>query len=137
MTKAAEAKVGTVDLAALDVAEKAEEGAELSLVHPVSGEEIGVFLRLAGQDSATYVKAVRSVAAKRVMRKRMPPTSEELAQEAREILARVTLDWRGVKVDGQTLPYSRENALALYRRFSWIQEQAEGFVHDRGNYLQD
>lgn len=135
MSKDAEA---IVDLAAWDTAEKAEEGAELSLLHPVTGEELGVHIRLAGRDSSAYIKAQRSLLEKRANKyRRKGPSPEDLEKDSRELAARVTLGWSGVVVEGESLPCTRENALALYTRFPWIREQADAFVHDRENYFRD
>ena len=41
-----------LDLASLDSAAKADDGADLEVLHPVSGEKLGVVIRLAGADSA-------------------------------------------------------------------------------------
>ena len=138
MTKAAEAKVGMFDLANLDTTKTAEEGAELSLIHPSTGEDMGIFLRLAGVDSPTYTRAMRASAdrlAKAFIRNKF--SSEENEREYLDLLARVTLAWRGVIIDGQTVPCTRENALALYRRFKWIGDQVKEFIADRSNYLRD
>jgi hypothetical protein len=126
------------DLSTLDIAAKAEEGAELSLVHPVTGEELGVYLRIAGKDSEIHLRAIRQLADKRSKKHlRNKLTAEDVERDSMEIRARVTLSWRGVVLDGEELPCNRENALALYRRFPWIVEQVDEFVYDRGNYLRD
>ncbi|WP_459577891.1 hypothetical protein, partial [Bilophila wadsworthia] len=42
----------TFDFTTRDVAKKAEEGAELEVLDPVTNEPVGVFITLAGADSA-------------------------------------------------------------------------------------
>jgi hypothetical protein len=53
------------DLASLDSAAKAEDGAELEVLHPISGEKLGIAIRLAGTDSAVHRKATTAIAAAR------------------------------------------------------------------------
>jgi hypothetical protein len=44
----------TFDLATLDTAKVAEEGAELRVAHPTTGEELGIQITLIGTDSKTF-----------------------------------------------------------------------------------
>ena len=128
----------TVDLASLDVISAAEKGAVMHLTHPVTGVELGSSMRLAGVDSEIYQKAQRATVNKRVNKRRsLQLTQEELEEENYTHLARITLGWDNIVLEGEQLLFSFENARMLYRRFPWIREQVDRFVHDRGNYLQD
>ena len=62
---------------------------------------------------------------------------DKLREESIEILAACTLSWKGVIVEGKSLPCTRENAVMLYTRFPWLKEQAEAFVADRASYFRD
>ena len=138
MKNTPEKKSKPVDLSTLDVSAIAEQGAILNVTHPVSGQNLGVSIRLAGADSEIYRKAMRAAAARRInSRRRSALTPEEMEQEALELLAKATLGWEGVVLDGETLPFSPENARRLYGRFPWIKEQVDLFIVDRGNFLQD
>ena len=131
-------KNSPVDLAALDVTSAAEKGAVLQLTHPVSGVELDISIRLAGMDSEQYQKAQRAAVNKRVnKRRRTPLDPEELAEESYTLLAKVTLGWEGIVLDGELIPFSQENARMIYKRFPWIREQVDQFTTDRGNFLQD
>lgn len=72
MTKATEsAAVETAlatpfDFTTRDVAKKAEEGAELEVLDPVTNEPVGVFITLAGADSAIHRKATATIAKRRL-----------------------------------------------------------------------
>ena len=128
----------TVDLASLDVISAAEKGAVMPLCHPVTGVELGMSIRLAGADSEIYRKAQRAAVNKRVNKRRnLQLSQEEMEEESLTLLVKITLGWDGVLFEGELLPYGQENARMLYRRFPWIREQVDRFVHDRGNYLQD
>ena len=126
------------DLASLDSAAKAEDGAELEVLHPISGEKLGIAIRLAGTDSAVHRKATTAIASRRTKGGfRRNINLDDLQAESIEILARCTLGWSGVVLDGKDVPPSKEAAAALYTRFPWLREQVETFISDRANYLQD
>lgn len=129
------------DLACLDTAALCEQGAELELTHPATGEPLGVYLTLAGVDSKAWRKATAALAEKRLGR-RGKVSAEEMQAAGLEILARCTLAWRSginsiVRIDGEEMPCTPENARELYERFPWIFEQADRFASDRGSYLRD
>ena len=126
------------DLASLDSAAKAEDGAELEVLHPISGEKLGIAIRLAGTDSAVHRKATTAIASRRTKGGfRRNINLDDLQAESIEILARCTLSWSGVVLDGKDVPPRKEAAAALYTRFPWLREQVETFISDRANYLQD
>ncbi|WP_417292939.1 hypothetical protein [Desulfovibrio porci] len=127
-------KSAVIDLASLDTAALCDQGAELELNNPATGEPLGVYLTLAGVDSKTFRNALGAVAGKRAKR-RGSPTIEEIRAEDVELAARCTLAWRNVVVDGQELPCTLDNARQVYRRFPWMREQASNFAGDRGSYL--
>ncbi len=127
-----------VNLSALDSAARADEGAELHVLHPATGEDLGIVIRLAGTDSAAYRRALSAAANRRPQAGRKKATLEELQAENIEIMAACTLDWSGVSLDGQSmLPFTRKDAVTLYTRFPWIREQADAFMAERAHYLQD
>ncbi len=109
-------KSAVIDLASLDTAALCEQGAELELTGPGTGEPLGVYLTLAGMDSKVWRRAANALAEKRT-RQRHRVTADEVRTGTIEILARCTLGWRHVVVDGQELPCNVENARELYSRF--------------------
>lgn len=140
--------ISLLDLAALDLSNKSSQSATLQLEHPVTGEELTIVspttgeetpvtITLVGMDSETYRHAQNAVANRRINGRRKKISVEELNRESIEILARCTLGWQGIVVDGQELAPDVENAVKLYTRFPWIKEQADAFASDRANYLQD
>lgn len=123
-----------IDLAVLDTQELAEEGVEFELAHPVSGEPLGVFIKMAGADSRCYRRALADAADQRKSRRTTPAL---LRQEGIGITARCTLAWRNVALDGADLPCDYDNARKLYSRFDWIREQADAAMHDRANFIRN
>lgn len=129
------------DFATRDVAAKAEQGAELEVLDPVTNEPVGVYITLAGADSAVHRKALTAASKRRLngqkgfRNKGWDP--EKMQEESIEIFATCTLSWKGVIVDGAPLPCSRAAAIKMYTRFPWLREQVEAFISDRSEYLQD
>ncbi|MBF0375535.1 MAG: hypothetical protein HQL38_18530 [Alphaproteobacteria bacterium] len=131
-----------IDLASLDTAACANRGAAMTLLHPATRQPLldsegqAVAITLAGQDSEAWRKAQRIVSNRRLAaRGKAKLTAEELEVEALEMLARCTLAWTGVVIDGKALDCTPANARHLYERLPWVREQADDFVADRANYL--
>ena len=129
------------DFASRDVAAKAEEGAELEVLDPITNEPVGVYITLAGADSAIHRTATATIAKRRLSNpkgfRNRALDPEKFEAEGIEVLAACTLGWRGVIVEGAPLPCGRDNAVRLYTRFPWLREQVDQFVSDRSAYLQD
>ena len=127
-----------LDLASLGSAAKADDGADLEVLHPVSGEKLGVVIRLAGADSAVHRKATAAIANRRAKGGfRRTINLDDLQTENIEVLARCTLGWSGAVLDGKALPFSKDAAVTLYTRFPWLREQVETFISARPSFLQD
>ena len=129
------------DFATRDVAAKAEQGAELEVLDPVTGEPVSAYITLAGADSTIHRKAAANISKRRFNSRKGFRSKdfdvEKMEAESIEILAVCTLSWKGVTVDGVPLPCSRDNAIKMYTRFPWLREQVEQFIGDRSAYLQD
>jgi hypothetical protein len=128
-----------VDLADLDTAKGGEEGFELQLLHPTTGDPLTTKITVLGQDSDTYQDAAREQARKRsvAMRKRRnyQPSTEELDSDFIDLAVAATKGWVDMQVDGKDYPFTVANARLLYRRFKWIREQVESAIGDRNNFL--
>lgn len=126
-----------LDLSSLDTVARADAGAVLTLVHPITNENLGITIMLEGMDSATYRRATAAVANRRDKSSFRKLTLEQLREEGIATLAACTRGWQGVRVDGQDIPFTPSAANSLYSRFPWIREQVEAFISDRANYLSD
>lgn len=129
-----------MDLTQLDSVKASNDGADLHVVHPSTGEKLGIVITLAGPDSDVFRKAKRRNTDKRlkaVQKGREKLSSAELEQEATEILAACTLDWSGIQEGKKDLECTPENASDLYTRYPWIREQVDEFIGDRANFIKD
>lgn len=136
-TETATEKVKIVDLAQLDTAALAEEGAVLKLCHPTTGEELDITITLVGMDSSTYRKAEARLTEKYRRQRGKTRGPEDYRRDAAETAAACTVGWQNVQVDGEDVLCTRENSKALYLRFPWMYEQVQAFIGDRQSFLQD
>lgn len=125
------------DLSGLDTEFKAGEGNWCELTHPGTGESLGCKLLLAGADSSVYRKNQNRLGMARAKKPKNIPNLEQLTHDSCELLAKCTLNWENLQMDGEQVPYSFEAAMSVYKRFPWLREQAETYIYDRNNYLQD
>lgn len=133
------------NLASLDTAPVAEAGAVMSVLHPVSGAVIlsngkPVTIILAGEDSERFRRADIANRNRRLARQQQGRPGrvsvQELESDNLEILVAVTIGWSGLSIDDDgELPFSPDNARALYTKLPWLREQAQAFVLDRANFL--
>lgn len=130
------------DLAQFDVTAAANNGATLQLRHPATGKKLEdaegapITITLAGSDSDAYRKAQRQITNRRLAetKKRggLKLTSEELEEEALDILVACTLAWSSnLVIDGEV----PSNARKIYQRLPWAKEQADEFIADRAAFL--
>lgn len=130
-----------MDLASLDTAEAANQGAVLELRGPdgspiLQDDKSPVTITLLGDDSDILTK-VNNRHANQYLRG--GPGGSTITAEmtrANEInkFAAATVGWSGIEVDGEVLKHTDENAKALYRRFGWIRDQVRVFIADRANF---
>lgn len=132
-----------MDLNKLDLQPVSDEGADMHLEHPVTGERLfnddgdAMVIRLIGRDSKRF-RAKNAQIANRKMAKRNNRNSvEELDSDGAELLAACTLGWSGLALNGEPLPFSEQNALKLYTNpgYRWIREQVDTFIADRANFF--
>lgn len=128
-----------MDLAQLDTRKGAEEGFELQLAHPKTGEPLPGKITLLGQDSAVWQDRQAELVQRRVKRlalnKKNSASVAELEADSIELLVAGTVGWTGIALEGAEFPFSAANAQRLYTHYPWIREQAYEAVTDRGNFL--
>ena len=125
-----------IDLATLDTKAAANEGADITLTNPITGEDTDITIRVLGRDSDAF-KRVESEQLKRRLEKTRkakkfsPMSAEEAEEDGFDLLAACTTAWTNVALDGGPLPFSAANALMVYKRFPWIKEQVDQAIGDR------
>lgn len=132
-----------MDLANIDLQSAAEEGIEVRLQHPATGEYLtddngdSLVITVLGKDSATWqsvAKRINTKNANRYKDRKVPNTALESALY--EILAECTVKWsKNVEFAGEPLKCNKDNALMLYEKRNWIAEQLIEAAADRANYF--
>jgi hypothetical protein len=118
---------------------KSDEGAELVVLHPGTGEPTNIVIKLAGHDSAAWRRAQHELAA-RVLKKQASKdgVAEAFAQRegnTAKLLASVTISWENLEEHGESVPFSPANAERIYAAHAWLAEQVDRFVGNRANFF--
>jgi hypothetical protein len=130
-----------MDLSTLDTADVANQGAQLELRGPDGapllqdgGKPITITLLGADSDALTLISTRQT---NRYLKNhgQMRVTAELARANELEYLARATVAWDGIKIDGKTPDCTEAEARALYARFPWITAQARAFIEDRANFM--
>ena len=125
----------TFDLAKLDTAKVAEEGADLRVAHPTTGEDLGITITLIGTDSKTFRDISKSRATASLKKKTREIDLDQNESDAVDLLAKCTKGWSGITENGKEVAFSYDNAVQLYTKYLWLREQIDRFMADRSNFL--
>jgi hypothetical protein len=132
-------------LSMFDTVSACNNGAKIELLKP-NGDGSGIFIFILGRDSdvyKTFEREQRDSMNRKIMlaRKRgqdIRLDSAEMTEEKEiELLARLTTGWENVPAfDGQgLLPFSKDNAIALYTKYPSIRRQMDDASGDMQNFI--
>lgn len=128
--------------ASFDTVAHADQGAQLEIEGPNGVVERNadgtakMIIILQGTDSGAYRAAQNINLNKRLAKRNVKMTAEELEAETINMLAGVTVRWVGFNgMDGQPIPCNRQTATALYTKYPFIRDQADRFINERANFL--
>lgn len=126
------------DLSSFPVSQSSDAGAEVTVRHPTSGDELDIKIRVVGPDSRKAREATRAMTdnlTKEAMEHEATPDDAAYERMAAQHAAALTISWEHVEWDGQPFPFSQENAVKLYTEHRWIREQVEQFAGKRANFF--
>ena len=130
------------DLSALDsIVDAQENGVDIEILHPGTGEPLGMKFHVVGQDSKPFIKARRKVVSARMGKRAISRKDpEKLERDGLETLACCVVSWStggepGIKLDGEVLDCNPENVMKVFERFPFIREQVDEVVGDRAAFL--
>jgi len=109
--------------------------AEIQILHPATGDELGAVATVHGQDSDVFIAETRKEEtryieyARRNRNKPMPP--EQRAAILKAKLVACTASITGLASKGQ--PFT--DVEAVFTRFPWIMDQVAQGIMDRGNFM--
>lgn len=132
-----------MDLAQIDLQAAAEQGIDVRLQHPVTGEYLAddagenLVITVLGKDSATWQNAAKRINTRNSNRyKNRDVPSSALEAALYEILSECTVKWtKNIEFDGEALKCNKENAQMLYEKRNWIAEQLVQAAGDRASYF--
>lgn len=132
-----------MDLANIDLQAAAENGIDVTLQHPVTGEYLSdengdhLVITVLGKDSEVWQNAAKRINTRNANRykgKNVP--SSALENALYEILSECTVVWtKNIEFNGETLKCNKENAQMLYEKRNWIAEQLVEAAGDRASYF--
>lgn len=142
-----EDKKQPLDMSQLDTRAPANEGANIELENPFTGEPLEdddgkpYYIEIFGGDSDKVQEQLRRIADRRLERIQKKRTIETDSTVGRKddinTLALATKSWYIMPVDGETLECNEHTAKRLYsdKRFPWIFEQLEKAIGDRKRFF--
>lgn len=107
-----------------------EEGAEINILNPNTGEKTDVFIKVLGPDSKAWRASMKGAWRKIVASSK----DEDLIEDDIERLASVTIGWRGLTKDGKELEFSKKACKDLYRKSPRVFDQVDRFIGDYKNF---
>lgn len=117
-----------------DLVETQDRGADLTIVHPVTGEPMPeIVLTIAGPDSDVARRA-RIKFDDETLAFRGRPPADELDRMYVERLARCVVGCKMTR-GGKDVPFSFTEVVKLLTTFQFIREQAEAFSQSRTAYF--
>jgi hypothetical protein len=136
----------TVSLDDYDVGTKSNEGVEIELRHPVTSDELGIFVTVVGRYSEKYQSAVREISSEAIKgaaaKKKKADPIVDATEKGVRLLALCTVSWRTdasptINFHGKDHPYSVDAAIDLYtsKALPWVKEQIDSAVHSNANFM--
>ena len=126
-----------VDLSEFNgLAQAQDEGIDVPILHPKTGEELGITIKVAGPESQRQKRMRNALITDRMSRNRnRRVTAAEIEEDALKVSAAAIISLTGVMENGKAIEYSRDNAEDLLRRYSFIREQIDTAVSDRSVFI--
>lgn len=143
-----------IDLDEIDVAKSAEVGFEFEIEHPTTGEGIGVFITVRGEEAASVRLSGILAASESIVRESMKanakPSKQSFDQQVQEKSAELqkiieedtperaaqrVIAWRGVKRAGADLPFTVPNCVEFFKKLPFAQLQVLEQSRNLGNFF--
>lgn len=125
------------DLAQFEGLAKAQdEGIDVSIVHPKTGEPLDITIRVAGPDSARQRRIRAELNNERLAKNKKRMTASELEEDALRVTVAAIIGWSGVLENGQQIEFSKSAATDLLTRYPFIHDQIIWAVSDRASFIE-
>jgi len=122
------------DFAGLSQAQ--EDGIDVSILHPGTGDDLGIKIKVAGPDSERQKKVRSAINNERIrMSRNKRATVAELEADALKITVASIISWSGVIENGSPVELSKENAERVLTKYPFIYDQLTSAVGDRAGFI--
>lgn len=119
-----------------DLAKAQDDGIDVVILHPKTGESLGITVKVAGPDSDRQKKARNAINNERLrMSRNKRLTAAELEADALKITAASIISWDGVIENGEDVVLNAESATAILAKYPFIREQLDSAVGDRAGFI--
>lgn len=112
-----------------------EAGYEVEILHPKTGEPVGIMVKVSGPDSVKQKAGRSAVVEDRIAKKVRKVTPARAEHEANTLVAHSIISWSGVVNAGNAIDYSVANAIKLFEQHTWLREQIQAAADDRANFI--
>jgi hypothetical protein len=124
-----------MELSKLNTRAQHEQGAEIQIKCPVTGELTDFYITIVGPDSKEWRRSNKADLRQALSRKRDEPWSDdELLERDVEKLTAITIDWRGLVDQGKEVPFTKEACSRLYEDSPRVMDQVDVFAADYSNF---
>lgn len=128
------------DLDQLDTIAAASQGVWMDVYHPITDEKMvdanGPWrIQVLGGDSKEFKRAISFEHEKAAKSRKQVMSLEKRDQGGINALSAITVGWENIRMGGELVPFSRENAIELYTKYPWLKEQVDAFTAERSNFL--
>lgn len=130
-----------MDLANLDFGKNPEITAVMTVIHPITGEEMfqeddtPVTVTLLGMESSVAKRVTKARAQKQLNKRNQKVDLDEAREFTISLQAKLITASSGLKENGQDLDLTDQaTAIDVLTRYSWLREQIDEFITDRANF---
>jgi hypothetical protein len=122
-----------MDIHSLYTADAHEEGAEMQITNPATGEKVEAYIKVKGIDSKAFRQASRK-------KQRAMLTAMSLGEDCDEdkldvdALAELTIGWRGIMDGDKEYTFTKARAKDLYTQSPGIRDQIDRYISKRANF---
>lgn len=113
-----------------------ESGEWMTLVHPITGEELNMRIKVISPDSK-IIRDAKCDLANRRLRKKHTVTAESIQDDGDFLLMKTIIDWEGFELNKEPLECTFENIQMVFGNpnWSWIKKQVDDFISDDVNFI--
>ena len=130
-----------MDLANLDFGKNPEITAVMTVIHPITSEEMfqedgtPVTVTLLGMESSVAKRVTKARAQKQLNKRNQKVDLDEAREFTISLQAKLITASSGLKENGVDLDLTDQaTAIDVLTRYSWLREQIDEFITDRANF---